>query len=469
MERPRQLWFKAALAFGGVVALLLLVQSVAGYHYVSRRLVREQLQRDADRIAVRLERSLRQVAGPLDWPRVQTTLAELAEEQQQRIAWLRVLDADGKVHAEAGPPESAPTSVKDLRRLFDEREIPGREVDTVRGSVYVAVVPVRVFVRPPDAPPPAADARPRGGPARVLEIALYEDAARANFGRLRLSLLINSIAALMLLTAMVLLARGLREYLRRRELDQQLTLARRIQSDLLPARVASVSGLECAAACIPAWQVGGDFYDLFELSGGRVGVLVGDVAGKGLGAALVMSMLHGAIRCSDWDEPRSHEAATRRLNSLLVDRTAPQIFASLFWGYFEGQTLHYVNAGHLPPLLVRDSGTGRARVERLTEGGPVLGVLPDAVYRQGSVRIEPGDLLVLYSDGVLEAANKADEEFGEARLEGIVSERRDDPCDVLCDDIVNRVRGFAHNGQLQDDLTLVLVRAPAASRLSAVA
>jgi sigma-B regulation protein RsbU (phosphoserine phosphatase) len=246
---------------------------------------------------------------------------------------------------------------------------------------------------------------------------------------------------------------------RGQQLEQQFAIARRVQADLLPGKLATFRDLECAGTCIPAWQVGGDFFDMFSAPRGRVALLLGDVSGKGLGAALVMSLLHGAIRCSDWTEPAAHEAATEKLNAVLFDSTAKETFATLFWAYYDAPLLHYVNAGHLPPMLLRASGA----VERLTEGGPVLGVIPDATFRQGVVQLEPGDLLVLYSDGVLEAADSTEQEFGEARLESIVSGRADAACNELCDDIVRGVRAFSR-GNLDDDLTLLLVRVRAGGR-----
>jgi phosphoserine phosphatase RsbU/P len=289
---------------------------------------------------------------------------------------------------------------------------------------------------------------------------LREEGAAGSYARLRMNLLIGSVAALMLVGSMLLLARHLRSYVRGQQLEQQFAMARRVQHDLLPEKLPPFTDLECAGTCIPAWQVGGDFYDVFRPDGGKVAMLVGDVSGKGLGAALVMSLLHGAIRCCDWLDPAAHETATEKLNAVLYESTAPEMFATLFWAYYDEPLLHYVNAGHLPPLLLRASG----QVERLTEGGPVLGVISESAYQQGVVHMQEGDLLVLYSDGVLEAADGTDEEFGEARLESIISSRAKLACEELCDEIVNGVRAFAHDGSLDDDLTLLLVRVRETSR-----
>jgi hypothetical protein len=455
--RTGHFWFRAALVFGSLVGVLLLAQSIFGYYYVSRRLVRDQLQREAERQAVRLERALRALDSP-DAAAINRALAEHLEEQQQRISWLRIVDVRGAVLAQAGTPVGDPFSAGEIRRSLDDRRDLHRMDETPGGRIFVAAGPIRAPVFGP-APPNGAGPPPdrRRGP-RLLEVGLREEVASGSYTRLRINLLVSSIAALMLVGAMLLLGRSLRSYLRGQQLEQQFAIARRVQHDLLPEALPPFAGLECAGTCIPAWQVGGDFYDVFDAGGGKVALLVGDVSGKGLGAALVMGLLHGAIRCSDWLHPEAHETATEKLNTVLHEGTAPEMFATLFWAYYDEPLLHYVNAGHLPPLIVRASGD----VERLTDGGPVVGAIQGCRYEQGVVHLREGDLLVLYSDGVLEAADGEDEEFGEARLQSIITESAKRPVSELCDEIVNRVRAFAHRGSLDDDLTLLVIRVRAA-------
>ena len=136
------------------------------------------------------------------------------------------------------------------------------------------------------------------------------------------------------------------------------------------------------------------------------------------------------------------------------------MFASLFWCYYdpEARKLLYVNAGHLPPFVASSNGSGTPKLQRLEEGGPVLGVIPMAQYQQGEVDFQPGDLMVLYSDGVAEAANSQGEEFGEERLASIIRENwRRSSADIR-DTILGRVNEFVGRQQLQDDLTLLVVR-----------
>jgi sigma-B regulation protein RsbU (phosphoserine phosphatase) len=177
----------------------------------------------------------------------------------------------------------------------------------------------------------------------------------------------------------------------------------------------------------------------------------------------VVGLLLGAVRASRWmTGGGEHEASSRRLSELLRTRTSLERFASLFWCYYEpeSQVVRYVNAGHLPPMLIANDGEGELDIQRLTEGGPVLGLLHAAQYRQGEARVSPGDLLVLYSDGVVEAENAAGEQFTEDRLLAAIRENAARPAAAIRDSILNQVRAFLEQGQPQDDLTLVVVRIP---------
>jgi len=253
-----------------------------------------------------------------------------------------------------------------------------------------------------------------------MEMAIYLDSVAAVYKPLQHNLIISCLAAMSLAIAMVLLWVQFPRYVRGKRLEEQLELARRVQADLLPSSDPVALGpMDFAASCVAAWQVGGDFYDVFKTEAGRISFALGDVSGKGIPAALLMGMLHGALRTMDGsDTAARHEESLRRLNTLLETQTSSERFASLFWGYYNPETkvLSYINAGHLPPALIRRSGTGELRIQRLAEGGPVLGIFPEATYRQGRIKVESGDLLVLYSDGIVEAATAAGGEFAEERL-----------------------------------------------------
>jgi sigma-B regulation protein RsbU (phosphoserine phosphatase) len=207
--------------------------------------------------------------------------------------------------------------------------------------------------------------------------------------------------------------------------------------------------------------VGGDFYDVY-VSDGRIAMVLGDVAGKGLPAALLMGLVHGGIRSSPWvGSAAAHETASVRLNELLYARTSVERFVSLFWGYYDAgaRTLSYVNAGHWPPLLVR--GQEPDTVGRLEEGGPVLGILPKARFRQGKALLANGDVLVIFSDGVVEAANRHEHDFGEERLRALVAANRTRSAPEIVDQILSAVRDFVGQEEVSDDLTLLVVRSTA--------
>jgi sigma-B regulation protein RsbU (phosphoserine phosphatase) len=292
-------------------------------------------------------------------------------------------------------------------------------------------------------------------------MALYLNAMGSGFGALQRGLVVSTSAAVALLAAMILLFARLPQYLRSRQLEQQLAVARQVQQDLLSPVQRFSGNLEFAAACVPAFQVGGDFYDVY-VSDGRVAMVLGDVSGKGLPAALLMGLVHGGIRCSTWiGSTAAHETASVRLNELLHARTSVERFVSLFWGYYDAgaRTLSYVNAGHWPPLLVRAQDPEQAC--RLEEGGPVLGILPKAGFRQGTALLNGGDVLVIYSDGVVEAADREEREFGEERLRALVAANRARTAPEIMDEILKQLRDFVGQEEVSDDLTLLVVRSTA--------
>jgi sigma-B regulation protein RsbU (phosphoserine phosphatase) len=302
-------------------------------------------------------------------------------------------------------------------------------------------------------------------------MALYWDSASEAFVPLRADLIVGCLAALGLAVSVIVLWTRFPHYIRGKQLEQQTELAHQVQAGLLPSPGASFESMDFAAASIPAMQVGGDFYDAFSTGDGRVGLVVGDVSGKGLPAAVVVGLLLGAARASNWFEGQSeHEASCARLSELLRARTSLDSFVSLFSCCYEPKTreLRYVNAGHPPPILVRQSDGGGHSLERLEEGGPVLGVVDGAQYRQTTIALCPGDLLVLFTDGVAEASKitdgdsaeeeVSDNQFGEERLLETIRENRARSCTEIRDEILKRVHAFLGGSPAEDDLTLVVAR-----------
>ncbi len=479
----RYLWFKLALVAGSLLGLLLLYQSFSTYYQVSRIMVLAELRREAQRQVNLLARDVAR-SGLEDPGSLRVLLEEIRQEAPNRIAWIRAVDPAGHVLAESGNPVGPPAA---MPRQPAGRGGPPATPDirsTDQGRVLVTALPLRGgrgrFGAPgapgQDRPPERRsdpDRRPPG--PRFAEIALYLSGVSATFGSLLRNLIINTSAALGLVASMVLLWLRFPNYVRGKQLEQQTELARQVQTDLLPPPSLTFENVDFAAECVPAWQVGGDFYDVFTTPEGRVAVVVGDVSGKGLPASVVAGLLLGAIRSSPWMQGSTeHEAASTQLSELLRTRTSVERFASLFWCYYEPESraLRYVNAGHLPPMVVSANSGSHVEVQRLEEGGPVLGVLPGAVYRQGSAVITDGALLVLYSDGVVEATNALGEQYGEERLRAVLSRCTDRASVEVREEILDQVRLFLGKERAQDDLTLVVARLgrtvtaarPAASR-----
>ena len=242
------------------------------------------------------------------------------------------------------------------------------------------------------------------------------------------------------------------EQMMKKELEQ----AAEIQRNLLPRGAPPVEGLELAAFSYPCRSVGGDYFDYLKMSGGRLGVIVGDVAGKGLAAALLMSSLQARVQVLV-EEPGDVSTLIGRLNAS-VSRTCPgNRFVTFFLCSLDPVTgdLSYTNAGHNPPYLVR-AATGA--VEELTVGGPVLGILPMARYQSATLRMEPGDVLVMFSDGITEAQSVASEEYGEERLLAALKPVCGLTAAGIAKAIGESVEHFMGTAPAADDITLVVAR-----------
>ena len=236
---------------------------------------------------------------------------------------------------------------------------------------------------------------------------------------------------------------------------QEVEFAKQVQARLFPQNRPALETLEYAGACIQARQVGGDYYDFLDLGRARLGLVIGDIAGKGMAAALLMANLQANLRsqCAlAWDQPDNF---LRSVNQLFYENTAANAYATLFYGEYEDQTrrLRYINCGHLCGLLLRHGGA----VERLESTCTVLGLFPEWDCAIGESRLEPGDLLALYTDGITEAMNAASEDFGEERLIAALQQRRDLCCDSLVPSLVSDVREF-NVGEQYDDITLIVAR-----------
>jgi sigma-B regulation protein RsbU (phosphoserine phosphatase) len=248
-------------------------------------------------------------------------------------------------------------------------------------------------------------------------------------------------------------ARLYREAAEKGRLDHELRLAAEIQRALLPVADQSGQHFDVAAASIPCRSIGGDFYDYFDLPDSCFGFAVGDVAGKGPPAALLTALIQGVFS-AQVATAASPAQLMSSVNASLIRRSIQNRFATIVYGALapDGR-LVYSNAGHNPPVLLRKN-----RVERLEIGGLILGLFPQAAYDEETLQLEPGDTLVIFSDGVTEAMNAASEEFGEARLLECLREHHDREPAELLRQILLAVRQFAASAVQNDDVTALVLK-----------
>jgi len=250
------------------------------------------------------------------------------------------------------------------------------------------------------------------------------------------------------------LGKRLREHEVRRKADEQeWEQASKIQRRLLPQTIPQVPGMEIAAEWLPARAIGGDYFDVARLNEHSVALCVADVMGKGLPAALLMSNLQAAVKSAYADSAAPIQLC-QTVNNILCDNSESGQFVTLFYCLVDLQRrmLRYVNAGHNPPRLIRADGT---QIE-LTEGGPILGEFEDLQLQQGTAYLQPGDRLALFTDGVVEASNGSDEEFGYTRLDAMLAADRSLKPKELQEKIFREVTAFC-GGAMQDDATLIIV------------
>ena len=240
-----------------------------------------------------------------------------------------------------------------------------------------------------------------------------------------------------------------------RRAARELEIAKEVQARLFPQKRPVVESLDYAGVCIQARQVGGDYYDFLDLGPKRLGLVIGDVVGKGIAAALLMANLQANLRsqCAiALDRPQD---VLRAVNRLFCENTPDGGFATLFFAEYEQATgrLRYVNCGHLCALLLR----GDDSLERLDATGTVLGLFEDWDCEMGERTICSGDMFALYTDGITESFDHADEEFGEERLVEVLRRNRERSSADLLDAVVEEVRRFSPHEQ-RDDITMIVAK-----------
>jgi sigma-B regulation protein RsbU (phosphoserine phosphatase) len=246
------------------------------------------------------------------------------------------------------------------------------------------------------------------------------------------------------------------EQRQRQKLENEVSIAREVQLQLFPKKLPTIPGLELAAICRPARSVSGDYYDVIPLSGTRVGIAVADISGKGIFASLLMASVQAALRsAASMNGTLDTAKVVSRLNQQLFQTTSDDRYATLFYGVYDTETriLNYTNAGHLSPLLVTDG-----KVQTLAEGGTVIGLIEDATYKQGTVQVSPGSLLMVFSDGLTEPENVFGEEYGVERLQEELLRERNEPANKLAEDLIDGAERWSGSAEQADDMTVVIAR-----------
>jgi len=240
-----------------------------------------------------------------------------------------------------------------------------------------------------------------------------------------------------------------------RRLANELALASEIQFRLHPESPPAIPCYDILGVSFPCYEVGGDYYDFIEKPDGRYVIALGDVSGKGTGAAILMSSIHAAVRAHTRTRLSASEIVSE-INQYIYDNTPSNRYVTLFYSELDPRShqLTYINGGHNPPLLVRASG----EVTPLDIGGFPVGITQFGDYREGWVEIEPGDVMVVYSDGVTESLNEEGEEFGDGRLIEIVQKNRGRTAAGLRDRIDEALAKFVGKASAVDDLTLVIMK-----------
>ena len=240
-----------------------------------------------------------------------------------------------------------------------------------------------------------------------------------------------------------------------RRAAHELEIARQVQARLFPQRQPEMESLEYAGACVQTRHVGGDYYDFLDLGQARLCLVLGDIAGKGIAAALLMANLQANLRSQCATAVEQPQELLQSVNRQFYENTSENAYATLFYSEFDDRTcrLRYANCGHLPGLVVQSDGT----VTRLPSTATVLGLFPEWPCRTAELHLHPGDLFAIYTDGITEALNQRDQEFGEERLLDVMQRARNLSPSQIVSTVFEEVRRFT-GGQQYDDVTLIVAR-----------
>jgi len=245
-----------------------------------------------------------------------------------------------------------------------------------------------------------------------------------------------------------------KEEAQRQRIQREIEIAREVQERLFPQEMPSVTGITLAGSCRPALGVGGDYYDVISLGDGLIGLAIGDVSGKGISAALLMASLRASLRGMTMYGSGNLAEMMQRVNQLVYEASSSNRYATFFFAVYNPATreLRFVNAGHNPPMIVRDE------VMTLQAGGPVVGLLPGIAYSEETITLRPGDLFFAYTDGISEAMNIHDEEWGETRMLAAFIPVRDKSAQDILHTIFNAADAFTGGAMQHDDMTVLMMK-----------
>ncbi len=259
-----------------------------------------------------------------------------------------------------------------------------------------------------------------------------------------------------------------KERVQKERLERELEIAKEVQEQLFPHKSPRMGRMQITGLCLPARVVSGDYYDFLQFDNQCMGMALGDICGKGISAALLMANLQATLRSNVslyQREPHPFPASgngiggvsqvVKRINEQIYHHTSANKFASFFYGVYDERTydLTYCNAGHNPPIFLRQDSC-----QKLTTGGTVVGIFPDADYQEERLSLAPGDMLLAYTDGIIECVNEYGEEFGEERLINLVNENRSLSAENIQRVVVERVLDWAFEEERDDDMTLIVAK-----------
>ncbi|MFQ6108625.1 MAG: SpoIIE family protein phosphatase [Candidatus Aminicenantales bacterium] len=267
---------------------------------------------------------------------------------------------------------------------------------------------------------------------------------------LRLLTLLSNLAAVKIENAKLV-----EQAIEKEKMEKELALAAQIQKDFLPKGTPSCDNFEIAGSNIPCHQVGGDYYDFIDIDSDRLGIVIADVSGKGVSASLLMASLRAALH-SEIHPDYSPEEMAKKLNDFVHRSSASNCFITFFFCEMNKKTgeLRFVNAGHNPPLILKK----KRRVQRLESCGLCLGMFPSSTYEVQNVTLDPGDVALLFTDGITESRNKENREFTEEKLIQIVRKHAKAGVQKVLDKIHDELTSFTAGTDQMDDMTLVLVK-----------